>query len=98
MKKITKNIIYFKGLTAFLKTAKARCKPCYKGWARKDNKHMTITKYKLKKLLDKAKDLQEQLANFEDKIIRLNESVNELQKDLYEFEDKANQERNVTKW
>ena len=59
---------------------------------------MTITKYKLKKLLDKAKDLQEQLANFEDKIIRLNESVNELQKDLYEFEDKANQERNVTKW
>ena len=59
---------------------------------------MTITKYKLKKLLDKAKDLQEQLANFEDKIIRLNESVNELQKDLYEFADKANQERNVTKW
>ena len=59
---------------------------------------MTITKYKLKKLLDKAKDLQEQLANFEDKIIRLNESVNELQKDLHEFEDKANQERNVTKW
>ena len=59
---------------------------------------MTITKYKLKKLLDKAKDLQEQLANFEDKIIRLNESVNGLQKDLHEFEDKANQERNVTKW
>ena len=59
---------------------------------------MTITKYKLKKLLDKAKDLQEQLANFEDKIIRLNESVNELQKDLHEFADKANQERNVTKW
>lgn len=61
-------------------------------------KHMTITKYKLKKLLDKAKDLQEQLANFEDKIIRLNESVNELQKDLHEFEDKANEERNVAKW
>ena len=59
---------------------------------------MTITKYKLKKLLDKAKDLQEQLANFEDKIIRLNESVIVLQKELYEFEDKANQERNVTKW
>ena len=59
---------------------------------------MTITKYKLKKLLDKAKDLQEQLANFEDKIIRLNESVNELQKDLHEFEEKANEERNVTKW
>ena len=59
---------------------------------------MTITKYKLKKLLDKAKDLQEQLANFEDKIIRLNESVNELQKDLREFEEKANEERNGTKW
>ena len=59
---------------------------------------MTITKYKLKKLLDKAKDLQEQLANFEGKIIRLNESVNELQKDLHEFEEKANEERNVTKW
>ena len=59
---------------------------------------MTITKYKLKKLLDKAKDLQEQLANFEYKIIRLNESVNELQKDLLEFEEKANEERNVTKW
>ena len=59
---------------------------------------MTITKYKLKKLLDKAKDLQEQLANFEDTLIMLNESVKELQKDLYEFEDKANQERNVTKW
>lgn len=59
---------------------------------------MTITKYKLKKLLDKAKALQEQLANFEGKIIRLNESVNELQKDLNEFEDKANEERNVTKW
>lgn len=59
---------------------------------------MIITKYKLKKLLDKAKDLQEQLTNFEDKIIRLNESVNELQKDLHEFEDKANEERNVTKW
>ena len=59
---------------------------------------MTITKYKLKKLLDKAKDLQEQLANFEYKIIGLNESVNELQKDLHEFEEKANEERNVTKW
>ena len=59
---------------------------------------MIITKYKLKKLLDKAKDLQEQLANFEYKIIRLNESVNELQKDLLEFEEKANEERNVTKW
>ena len=59
---------------------------------------MIITKYKLKKLLDKAKDLQEQLANFEDKIIRLNESVNELRKDLQEFEEKANEERNVTKW
>ena len=59
---------------------------------------MIITKYKLKKLLDKAKDLQEQLANFEGKIIRLNESVNELQKDLHEFEEKANEERNVTKW
>lgn len=59
---------------------------------------MTITKYKLKKLLDKAKDLQEQLANFEDEIIRLNESVKELQKDLHEFEDKANEERNVAKW
>ena len=59
---------------------------------------MTITKYKLKKLLDKAKDLQEQLANFEDTLIMLNESVKELQKDLYEFEDKANEERNVTKW
>ena len=59
---------------------------------------MIITKYKLKKLLDKAKDLQEQLANFEDTLIMLNESVKELQKDLYEFEDKANQERNVTKW
>lgn len=59
---------------------------------------MTITKYKLKKLLDKAKALQEQLANFEDEIIRLNESVKELQKDLHEFEDKANEERNVAKW
>ena len=59
---------------------------------------MTITKYKLKKLLDKAKDLQEQLANFEDTLIMLNESVNELQKDLREFEEKANEERNVTKW
>ena len=59
---------------------------------------MTITKYKLKKLLDKAKDLQEQLANFEDTLIMLNESVKELQKDLCEFEEKANEERNVTKW
>ena len=59
---------------------------------------MTITKYKLKKLLDKAKDLQEQLANFEDTLIMLNESVKELQKDLREFEEKANEERNVTKW
>ena len=59
---------------------------------------MTITKYKLKKLLDKAKALQEQLTNFEDEIIRLNESVKELQKDLHEFEDKANEERNVAKW
>ena len=59
---------------------------------------MTITKYKLKKLLDKAKALQEQLVNFEDEIIRLNESVKELQKDLHEFEDKANEERNVAKW
>ena len=59
---------------------------------------MTITKYKLKKLLDKAKDLQEQLTNFEDTIITLNESVKELQKDLREFEEKANEERNVTKW
>ena len=59
---------------------------------------MIITKYKLKKLLDKAKDLQEQLANYEDKIIRLNESVIELQKYLREFEVEANEERNVTKW
>ena len=59
---------------------------------------MTITKYKLKNLLDKAKYLQESMANFEDTLIMLNESVKELQKDLREFEDKANEERNVTKW
>ena len=59
---------------------------------------MTITKYKLKKLLDKANYLQECFAVFEDTIIKLNESVKELQKDLREFEEKANEERNVTKW
>ena len=59
---------------------------------------MTITKYKLKKLLDKAKDLQLSMFNFESTLIMLNESVKELQKELREFEDKANQERNVTKW
>ena len=59
---------------------------------------MTITKYKLKKLLDKAKALQESMANFEDTLLMLNESVKELQKDLHEFEEKANEERNVTKW
>ena len=59
---------------------------------------MIITKYKLKKLLDKAKYLQESMANFEDTLIMLNESVKELQKDLHEFEEKANEERNVTKW
>ena len=59
---------------------------------------MTITKYKLKKLLDKAKYLQESMANFEDTLLMLNESVKELQKDLREFEEKANEERNVTKW
>lgn len=61
-------------------------------------KHMTITKYKLKKLLDKGKALQECFAILEEKIIMLNVSVNELQIDLREFEDKANEERNVTKW
>lgn len=59
---------------------------------------MTITKYKLKKLLDKGKALQECFAILEEKIIMLNESVKELQKDLREFEEKANEERNVTKW
>ena len=59
---------------------------------------MIITKYKLKKLLDKAKYLQESMANFEDTLIMLNESVKELQKDLRDFEEKANEERNVTKW
>lgn len=59
---------------------------------------MTITKYKLKKLLDKAKALQECFSILEDTIMTLNESVNELRKDLQEFEDKANEERNVTKW
>lgn len=65
-----------------------------KEWA----KHMTITKYKLKKLLDKAKALQECFSILEDTIMTLNESVNELRKDLQEFEDKANEERNVAKW
>ena len=59
---------------------------------------MTITKYKLKKLLDKAKDLQESMTNLEYTLIMLNTSVVELQKDLREFEEKANEERNVTKW
>lgn len=59
---------------------------------------MTITKYKLKKLLDKAKVLQECFSILEDTIMTLNESVNELRKDLQDFEDKANEERNVTKW
>lgn len=59
---------------------------------------MTITKYKLKKLLDKAKALQECFYILEDTIMTLNESVNELRKDLQEFEDKANEERNVAKW
>ena len=59
---------------------------------------MTITKYKLKKLLDKAKDLQLSMFNFESTLIMLNESINELQKDLRDFEEKANEERNVTKW
>lgn len=59
---------------------------------------MTITKYKLKKLLDKAKALQQCFSILEGTIMTLNESVNELRKDLQEFEDKANEERNVTKW
>ena len=59
---------------------------------------MTITKYKLKKLLDKAKDLQISMTNLEYTLIMLNTSVVELQKDLREFEEKANEERNVTKW
>ena len=59
---------------------------------------MIITKYKLKKLLDKAKDLQLSMFNFESTLIMLNESVKELQKELREFEDKANEERNITKW
>ena len=59
---------------------------------------MIITKYKLKKLLDKAKALQECFTILEDTMITLNESVKELQKDLHEFEEKANEERNVTKW
>ena len=59
---------------------------------------MTITKYKLKKLLDKAKALHECFTILEDTMITLNESVKELQKDLREFEEKANEERNVTKW
>ena len=59
---------------------------------------MTITKYKLKKLLDKANYLQQSMANFEVTLMILNESVKELQKDLREFEEKANEERNVTKW
>ena len=59
---------------------------------------MIITKYKLKKLLDKANYLQQSMANFEVTLMILNESVKELQKDLREFEEKANEERNVTKW
>lgn len=59
---------------------------------------MTITKYKLKKLLDKAKVLQECFTILEGTIMTLNESVKELQKDLREFEEKANEERNVAKW
>lgn len=59
---------------------------------------MTITKYKLKKLLDKANYLQQSMAHFEETLIMLNESVKELQKDLRDFEEKANEERNVTKW
>ena len=59
---------------------------------------MIITKYKLKKLLDKANYLQQSMANFEVTLMLLNESVKELQKDLREFEEKANEERNVTKW
>ena len=59
---------------------------------------MIITKYKLKKLLDKANYLQQSMANFEVTLMILNESVKELQNDLREFEEKANEERNVTKW
>lgn len=59
---------------------------------------MIITKYKLKKLLDKANYLQQSMANFEVTLMILNESVKELQEDLREFEEKANEERNVTKW
>ena len=59
---------------------------------------MIITKYKLKKLLDKANYLQQSMANFQVTLMLLNESVKELQKDLRDFEDKANEERNVTKW
>ena len=59
---------------------------------------MIITKYKLKKLLDKANYLQQSMANFEVTLMLLNESVKELQEDLRNFEDKANEERNVTKW
>ena len=59
---------------------------------------MIITKYKLKKLLDKANYLQQSMANFEVTLMILNESVKELQKELREFEDKANEERNITKW
>ena len=59
---------------------------------------MIITKYKLKKLLDKANYLQQSMANFEVTLMILNESVKELQKDLRDFEEKANEERNVTKW
>ena len=59
---------------------------------------MIITKYKLKKLLDKANYLQQSMGNFEVTLMLLNESVKELQKDLREFEEKANEERNVTKW
>ena len=59
---------------------------------------MTITKYKLKKLLDKAKALQECFSILEGTILTLNESVKELQKDLRDFEENANEERNVTKW
>lgn len=59
---------------------------------------MIITKYKLKKLLDKANYLQQSMANFEVTLMILNESVKELQKDLRNFEENANEERNVTKW
>lgn len=59
---------------------------------------MIITKYKLKKLLDKANYLQQSMANFEVTLMLLNESVKELQEDLRNFEENANEERNVTKW